>query len=932
MKAACIKECGVLIPSSDRMLVKGRDNMNKKNLLLSVALSGTMLMSNGITALTAQNAVYSPGVTVEKNTNPDWDADYTATFVYEDKDARDAERVTVSGNFQFYSLNDPVVKNYEKTADPTGAKVYSAYDYDKDNAMFNVSGGQNNDTPIYELEETGDERFEITLPLPGNQYFYDYTVEYSDGSKVTIQDPVNPSKKNSLTDHDSGHSVFYVGNSENTTAGQEYIYPRADGQTGKYEFIEYKDAHNTDEETQSLGVYLPYNYDPSKTYKTIYVSHGGGGNEAEWMEIGSLPNIMDNILAEKEAAESVVVTMDNSHFGWDYDLIAKNFKENIIPLIEERYSVSTKVEDRALCGLSMGALTTGTIMFSYTDMFGAYGNFSGTADPLICKDWELLKTKTVYLTGGNLDMAIQATQESGDSAFNRGKTVRAHEYLEELGVEHFYDLKYGSHDWGVWRDAFTTFVKDILWDVEKTEPSQYPTGVSVTENTNENYSADYMAHFVYEDANPNKTAIKVKVYGGFQFYKPEEVKDFVGLEDNSNIPTYSVYDYADGMFSTGYGINNNDCYYTLNPTIKDERFEIDLPLPGNLYVYDYKVYYNDGSVETIQDPTNPAPGNDKNGKNAGHSLLYVGSSNDTAKGQEYIYARNDDKVGSYSFVTYKAIDGTEQYLGVYLPKGYDSSKTYKTIYVSHGGGGNEAEWMTVGAVPNIMDNLLADNEVADCIVVTMDNTYFEWDYDKIVPNVTDYIIPYIEENYSVSKDAKDRAFCGLSMGGQTTSTIIRMSPESFGYYGVFSNGNQDLNPASWNVDAMKNKTIYITAGCVDTAYNRTVSPGGPGVPPSSALGFVGLLNDLGVEHSFELKDGAHDWGVWRDSFTTFVKDYLWDVEEVKDEPTVNPGDTTKPVVSVKTGDSLDIMPYALGTLLGIASLSGMLIKRKRSRM
>ena len=117
-------------------------------------------MSNGITALTAQNAVYSPGVTVEKNTNPDWDADYTATFVYEDKDARDAERVTVSGNFQFYSLNDPVVKNYEKTADPTGAKVYSAYDYDKDNAMFNVSGGQITIHPFmnWRKQETKDSR------------------------------------------------------------------------------------------------------------------------------------------------------------------------------------------------------------------------------------------------------------------------------------------------------------------------------------------------------------------------------------------------------------------------------------------------------------------------------------------------------------------------------------------------------------------------------------------------------------------------------------------------------------------------------------------------------------------------------------------------------------------------------------------------------
>ena len=94
--------------------------------------------------------------------------------------------------------------------------------------MFNVSGGQNNDTPIYELEETGDERFEITLPLPGNQYFYDYTVEYSDGSKVTIQDPVNPSKKNSLTDHDSGHRCFLLLETVKIQqAGQEYIYPRA---------------------------------------------------------------------------------------------------------------------------------------------------------------------------------------------------------------------------------------------------------------------------------------------------------------------------------------------------------------------------------------------------------------------------------------------------------------------------------------------------------------------------------------------------------------------------------------------------------------------------------------------------------------------------------------------------------------------------------
>ena len=48
-------------------------------------------------------------------------------------------------------------------------------------------------------------------------------------------------------------------------------------------------------------------------------------------------------------------------------------------------------------------------------------------------------------------------------------------------------------------------------------------------------------------------------------------------------------------------------------------------------------------VETIQDPTIRLQGNDKNGKNAGIVYYMLVLQNDTAKGQEYIYARNDDK-------------------------------------------------------------------------------------------------------------------------------------------------------------------------------------------------------------------------------------------------------------------------------------------------
>ena len=81
--------------------------------------------------------------------------------------------------------------------------------------------------------------------------------------------------------------------------------------------------------------------------------------------------------------------------------------------------------------------------------------------------------------------------------------------------------------------------------------------------------------------------------------------------------------------------------------------------------------------------------------------------------------------------------------------------------------------MTIGAVPNIMDNLIADSLTKEAIVVTMDNTYFNWDYDRIINNLFNNILPYIETHYNVSKEVNDRAFCGLSMGSMTTTTYTR---------------------------------------------------------------------------------------------------------------------------------------------------------------
>ena len=373
--------------------------------------------------------------------------------------------------------------------------------------------------------------------------------------------------------------------------------------------------------------------------------------------------------------------------------------------------------------------------------------------------------------------------------------------------------------------------------------------------------------------------------------------------------------------------------------ITDELFQVTIPVPANQYFYAYYVTYENEDTEVkTYDPAN-LPEKSPSGSDAGWSLFYVGNSGET-KGQEYIYPRADKK-GNVEYKEYTAIDGTTQYIGVYTPYGYDKNKTYKTIYVSHGGGGNENEWMTIGSVPNIMDNLIANGEIADTIVVTMNNTYFGWDYDKVLPNVVDHIIPYVEENYSVSKNAKDRAFCGLSMGSMTTNQMAKTYPKEFGYFGSFSGGSTDLDKTHYDVDALNDAVLYLTAGNIDMAYNNDMG--------ISSIDYMKLYDELGVKYDFDLLLGSHDWYVWRESFTNFAKDYLWDVEakddEVNDKKDNTPSQDTENKVNtsttnkkentiskVKTGDQTSITAYIIMLCIGLAGMMVFVYKRKKENL
>ena len=910
--------------------------MKGQRMLLAAAMAFSLIVPGPMTTIVAQaeEKEYQPGVTVEVNQNSQWKAPYQATFVYDPAEGeKPIQSIELVGGFFWYKPDE--VGNYQASGDNSSIPVYSAYEWEPGMFVANVVT-DTADTPIYKMEDKDDDGdFEITIPLEGNLYFYDYKIQYEgEAEPVTVKDPANLPEATPGSGSDAGHSLVYVGDPTNTSDGQEYIYARND-QKGK---VEWKSYTGADGKTQYLGVYTPYGYDPSKTYKTIYVSHGGGGNENEWMTIGAIPNIMDNLVAEGLTEPAVVVTMNNTYYGWDKDSIQKNILECIIPFVEANYSVSKNANDRAFCGLSAGSQVTNDLAMTSANQFGYFGSFSGGSSNKSAKDYDVdqLNKDVLYITAGNLDMAYN------NNIGNSVKDFTA--FYDSIGVEYDFDLLNGAHDWFVWRESFTNFAKDYLWtnsepayeeEITNT-PSNYKAGVTVEENTEDQYVADYQLSFVYEDKD-ERNAVSVSVTGNFQFYDPndEVIKNYTGQNDVTSATTYSVYDYQEGMFNTGYPVGTSISPYEMTQT-EDERFEITLPVPGNLYYYDYVVTYDDGTTETIKDPANMPVANETNGHDAGHSLVYVGNAANTTAGQEYIYARDDTAKGSYRFVTYKAVDGTDQPLGIYVPANYDENKTYKTIYVSHGGGGQENEWMTIGAVPNIMDNLIADKEVAEAIVVTMDNTYFSWNYDDIKKNLMDNIIPYIEANYSVSTEAEDRAFCGLSMGGLTTTSIYATLSDQFGYLGIWS--ATDASMIENMTHDGDEPTLFLAAGKVDFGK----------------AGFAGLkeaLDQAGVAYTYEESLGAHDWGVWRDLFTRFAKNYLWDAESdptPTPTPTPDPGtetpdpsdpdvtvddpsDSTTATDTVQTGDNTSITVYVAGASMAlVAIVVGIVIRKKKS--
>ncbi|WP_050008379.1 alpha/beta hydrolase [Butyrivibrio sp. WCE2006] len=394
------------------------------------------------------------------------------------------------------------------------------------------------------------------------------------------------------------------------------------------------------------------------------------------------------------------------------------------------------------------------------------------------------------------------------------------------------------------------------------KPTDFAEGATVYES--EESPTGYMVHFAYK--NDNDDVASVSVTGPFLYLDPE-----LDISDKSNC--YTPYDYKNGFYASNCAPGPFSWGYTEEMKLNEDTglYEAEFPITSGSFAYNYILKDANGEETPIDDPANPSPAKDNANSNFAtgdltHSIVYGKFDSDKQSKSlnlDYVLP-NEGNHGELKYVEYKGVLSSDQDLGVYTPAGYDADREepYKTVYMSHGGGGNETDWFAMGHVDNIIDNL-----GEDIIIVTMDNSSFEWDFDKIEDNVINYIIPYMEENYNVSKEAKDRAFCGLSMGCMTTFHMYYDHPDVFAYFGGFS--GPDMS-AIKDTEGIENATLFFTVGTCDIASEK-VMPNEEG-KQIKYENYVEYLKTATKENVIDggYLYGSHDWFTWSQSFYRFM--------------------------------------------------------------
>lgn len=379
-------------------------------------------------------------------------------------------------------------------------------------------------------------------------------------------------------------------------------------------------------------------------------------------------------------------------------------------------------------------------------------------------------------------------------------------------------------------------------------------------------------------------ATRVQIKGEWYFERPSELDPDVGSATTPTVPTQGILPagWKAGDVPIAYP-NSSAGNWPVADLTKDANgvWTYTTPLPSGTFSYGFFVNCADDlgtGCTQVSDPSN-LPWNQAGGTVIGNlqasSQVYVPA--DPAFGAtDYSWQAPAAKQGTVTPVTYPSPGHTtpanQQYAVVYTPPGYDPNRAaaYPTLYLSHGGGGNETDWTTQGAADNIIDQLIASGDTRPMVVVMVSNNGYPSSTfnDAQDQDVINNLIPWVEQHYNVVASADGRAFAGLSAGGILTNSFMLKYPDTFGTYDEMSAGL----PSAYNTlttaqaTALRDKDITLASGRQDPIW-----PVGFGSQHTGGLNQAAAFAKAGLDFTTTMVDGGHEWYVWRLLLADFLK-------------------------------------------------------------
>ncbi|MEO8532131.1 MAG: alpha/beta hydrolase-fold protein [Flavobacterium sp.] len=595
---------------------------------------------------------------------------------------------------------------------------------------------------------------------------------------------------------------------------------------GKVETISYESK--TVGSLRKVTIYTPPGFSKNKKYPVLYLLHGIGGDEKEWLNGGSPQLILDNLYSEGKTEPMIVVMPNGRAMKEDsasgnimaqekvkaFADFEKDLLNDLIPFIEKKYPVLKNRENRAIAGLSMGGGQALNFGLGNLDKFAWIGAFSAAPNTKIPQ--ELLpntedakkKLKLLWISCGDNDGLIEYSK-------------RTHDYLFKNGVPHIYYIEPGVHDFKVWKNGLYMFSQFLFKNADQSDFSKY-TILGTPAQTN-------IRNAKYPQILPDNRVV-------FKINAPQASKVQIDLGRKYDLikeeGTWSV---------TTDVINKGFNYYSL--------------LIDGIAVADpaSETFYGMGRMASgIEIP---------NQEGDFYALKMV--------------PHGDVRIKQY----FSKVTGSWREMYVYTPPGYENStEKFPVLYLLHGGGEDQRGWSAQGKANLILDNLIAENKTKPMLVVMLDgnmgNTGGIAGFNENTLKVFEKelkmeAIPFVEKNFKAATDSKNRALAGLSMGGMQTLYAGIKNSEMFSGLGVFSSGWWANNPALSDpqYEFMKNNTAAINSNLKEL----WISMGGKeDIAFENCKIMRQKFDQIGIKYKYSEYPGGHNWPVWRHDLFMFA--------------------------------------------------------------